>query len=67
MAGSEAVRTRLPSSLIYSKNPSKTHNSMLENLMRERGVLKTMLVREAIVLLAKATRTRFDDGGGNQA
>ena len=37
-------------------------HSLLENLMRERGVLKTMSVREAIVLLAKVTRTRFDDG-----
>ena len=37
-------------------------HSMLENLMRERGVLKTVTVREAIVLLAKVTRTRFDNG-----
>jgi len=37
-------------------------HSALENLMRERGMLKAISVREALVLLAKVTRTHFADG-----
>lgn len=37
-------------------------HSALENLMRERGMLKTFSVREALTLLSKVTRTHFGDG-----
>lgn len=37
-------------------------HSLFENRLRETGLLKTVSVQEAIALLAKITRTRFEDG-----